>query len=98
MSAEPSEVVLHVDGANDPCSLQQDVNFEFLGFSVYGTVRCDLAVTTELSVVCWHTLCVHCANLWPCAKVYTIDGGQFSSFFQLVRCTGMAVRTYVCIS
>ncbi|GFW16883.1 nodal modulator 2 [Trichonephila clavipes] len=37
-SFEPSSVNLHVDGSNDPCSLNQDINFNFKGFTVYGQV------------------------------------------------------------
>ena len=35
---EPSEVALVVDGETDLCSRGEDVNFELLGFSVYGQV------------------------------------------------------------
>ncbi|GBN80464.1 Nodal modulator 2 [Araneus ventricosus] len=37
-SFEPSSVNLHVDGTSDPCSLNQDINFNFKGFTVYGQV------------------------------------------------------------
>ncbi|XP_015919887.2 BOS complex subunit NOMO3 [Parasteatoda tepidariorum] len=37
-SFEPSSVSLHVDGKSDPCSLNQDINFNFKGFTVSGQV------------------------------------------------------------
>ncbi|KFM75821.1 Nodal modulator 3, partial [Stegodyphus mimosarum] len=37
-SFEPSSVSLHVDGTSDPCSLNQDINFVFKGFTVTGQV------------------------------------------------------------
>ncbi|KAA0713171.1 Nodal modulator 1 pM5 protein [Triplophysa tibetana] len=37
-SFEPTTVDLHVDGINDICTKEQDINFLFTGFSVLGTV------------------------------------------------------------
>ncbi|XP_078724820.1 BOS complex subunit NOMO1-like [Lampetra fluviatilis] len=37
-SFEPSSVELHVDGATDPCSTGEDIDFLFTGFSVAGRV------------------------------------------------------------
>lgn len=37
-SFEPSSVFLHIDGTSDPCSLNQDINFVFKGFSLAGQV------------------------------------------------------------
>ncbi|XP_019905336.2 nodal modulator 1 [Esox lucius] len=37
-SFEPSTVNLYVDGVNDICTREQDINFVFTGFSVSGTV------------------------------------------------------------
>ena len=35
---EPESVPLQVDGEKDPCSLGQDINFVFTGFSLNGKV------------------------------------------------------------
>lgn len=45
-SFEPSSVSLHIDGNSDPCSLNQDINFIFKGFTLTGQVM-------NLSVLCW---------------------------------------------
>ncbi|PVD27782.1 hypothetical protein C0Q70_12955 [Pomacea canaliculata] len=37
-SFEPTSIDLHVDGATDKCSLGEDINFKFTGFSVSGKV------------------------------------------------------------
>lgn len=37
-SFEPSSVSLHIDGTSDPCSLNQDINFVFKGFTLTGQV------------------------------------------------------------
>ncbi|XP_017337862.1 nodal modulator 1 [Ictalurus punctatus] len=37
-SFEPTTVDIHVDGLNDVCTKEQDINFFFTGFSVLGTV------------------------------------------------------------
>ncbi|KAM6972753.1 BOS complex subunit NOMO1 [Aplochiton taeniatus] len=37
-SFEPTSVELYVDGVNDICTKEQDINFVFTGFSVAGTV------------------------------------------------------------
>uniref|UniRef100_A0A673C6F0 Nodal modulator n=1 Tax=Sphaeramia orbicularis TaxID=375764 RepID=A0A673C6F0_9TELE len=37
-SFEPTSVDLHVDGVNDICTKEEDINFVFTGFSVSGTV------------------------------------------------------------
>jgi len=44
---EPSEVVLVVDGMNDQCSRGEDIDFELVGFSVYGQVMNSLCSTFE---------------------------------------------------
>ncbi len=36
---EPAQVEIFVDGESDPCSLHQDLNFDFKGYSVFGSVR-----------------------------------------------------------
>ena len=36
--SEPESVPLKVDGENDMCSKQEDINFKFTGFSIYGNV------------------------------------------------------------
>ncbi len=36
---EPSEVHVTVDGETDLCSRGEDINFQLLGFSVFGQVR-----------------------------------------------------------
>ena len=46
-SPEPEEVSLKVDGKNDQCSRAEDVNFELIGFSVYGRV-CTSVLTKSL--------------------------------------------------
>ena len=38
-SFEPNEVSINIDGKTDRCSLQEDINFEFKGFSVSGKER-----------------------------------------------------------
>ena len=35
---EPLQVVVEVDGETDQCSRGEDINFQFLGFSVLGKV------------------------------------------------------------
>ncbi|CAD5114951.1 DgyrCDS3985 [Dimorphilus gyrociliatus] len=35
---EPSTVDLNIDGKSDPCSIQKDINFNFVGFGVIGQV------------------------------------------------------------
>ena len=35
---EPTRVDLHVDGVNDICTREQDINFAFTGFSISGAV------------------------------------------------------------
>lgn len=37
-SFEPSQADLNVDGATDPCSTGQDINFAFNGFGITGRV------------------------------------------------------------
>lgn len=37
-SFEPSQAELNVDGATDPCSTGQDINFAFNGFGITGRV------------------------------------------------------------
>ncbi|KAK7913571.1 hypothetical protein WMY93_013782 [Mugilogobius chulae] len=37
-SFEPTAVDLHIDGVNDICTKEEDINFVFTGFSVSGTV------------------------------------------------------------
>lgn len=37
-SFEPTSVDLHVDGVSDICTKEEDINFVFTGFSVFGTV------------------------------------------------------------
>ncbi|KAL5020566.1 hypothetical protein ScPMuIL_003458 [Solemya velum] len=37
-SFEPESIELHIDGTTDKCSLGQDINFHFTGFSVQGKV------------------------------------------------------------
>ncbi|KAJ3615361.1 hypothetical protein NHX12_018928 [Muraenolepis orangiensis] len=37
-SFEPTRVELHVDGVNDICTKEQDINFVFTGFSISGAV------------------------------------------------------------
>ncbi|CAL8358775.1 unnamed protein product [Boreogadus saida] len=37
-SFEPTRVDLHVDGVNDICTREQDINFAFTGFSISGAV------------------------------------------------------------
>ncbi|GFT64984.1 nodal modulator 2 [Nephila pilipes] len=44
-SFEPSSVDLHVDGTTDPCSLNQDINFNFKGFTVFGQILSHAANT-----------------------------------------------------
>lgn len=39
LSPEPTSVDLHVDGVSDICTMEEDINFVFTGFSVSGTVR-----------------------------------------------------------
>ena len=41
LSPEPKEVRLDVDGETDKCSRAEDINFEMIGFSVYGQVSAD---------------------------------------------------------
>jgi hypothetical protein len=35
---EPESIEMHVDGSTDKCSLGEDINFRFTGFSVDGKV------------------------------------------------------------
>ncbi|KAL3886602.1 hypothetical protein ACJMK2_026586 [Sinanodonta woodiana] len=37
-SFEPESIEVHIDGTTDKCSLGEDINFVFTGFSVYGKV------------------------------------------------------------
>lgn len=37
-TTEPQSVELNIDGANDPCSKGEDINFLFTGFGVTGKV------------------------------------------------------------
>ena len=37
---EPTSVELNIDGTTDQCSRGEDVNFQFTGFGLIGTVRC----------------------------------------------------------
>ena len=39
LPSEPSEVSLVVDGKTDQCSRGEDINFNHVGFSVYGQVN-----------------------------------------------------------
>jgi len=48
---DPSEVVLMVDGTNDQCSRGEDIDFELVGFSVYGQVMNLFCSTFEQHVV-----------------------------------------------
>ncbi|OQV15847.1 Nodal modulator 3 [Hypsibius exemplaris] len=36
---EPSRISVHIDGLNDPCSKQENLNFKFTGYSVVGKVQ-----------------------------------------------------------
>lgn len=47
--AEPEEVSLKVDGETDQCSRAEDINFEIIGFSIYGQVR--VVVRTLYNIV-----------------------------------------------
>lgn len=38
LSLEPELVRLHIDGTTDKCSLGEDINFQFKGFSIQGMV------------------------------------------------------------
>ena len=57
---EPSEVALVVDGKTDQCSRGDDINFNHVGFSVYGQVCIDE-----------HCLTVHVHYKQAKAKMYT---------------------------
>ena len=46
-TAEPEEVSLKVDGETDQCSRAEDINFEIVGFSIYGQVRGGLGTVNE---------------------------------------------------
>ena len=46
-TAEPEEVSLKVDGETDQCSRAEDINFEIIGFSIYGQVRSGLGIVNE---------------------------------------------------
>lgn len=50
---EPTSVDLHVDGINDICTKEQDINFLFTGFSVLGTVSSNAQFYT-FEFVCLH--------------------------------------------
>ncbi|GAU88602.1 hypothetical protein RvY_01272 [Ramazzottius varieornatus] len=39
ISFEPDQLMLHVDGKNDPCSKQENLNFRFAGFSCSGRIQ-----------------------------------------------------------
>ena len=36
---EPEQLQLNIDGANDPCSKQENLNFRFAGFSCSGRIQ-----------------------------------------------------------
>ncbi|KIH56312.1 hypothetical protein ANCDUO_13507, partial [Ancylostoma duodenale] len=38
MSSEPETVDFKLDGVNDPCSKNEDINFFLTGFSIHGVV------------------------------------------------------------
>jgi hypothetical protein len=44
---EPSEVSLTIDGKNDDCSKNVDINFEFIGFGITGNIK------RILLALCW---------------------------------------------
>ena len=46
---DPSAVSLVVDGETDVCSRSQDVNFDLLGFTVYGQVLTPGWIACNLS-------------------------------------------------
>lgn len=46
--AEPTSIDLHVDGTTDKCSLGEDINFKFTGFSVTGKVPCSFLFLSSL--------------------------------------------------
>ena len=51
--ADPSEVMLVVDGKNDQCSKGEDINFDHVGFSIYGQA-------SYFSCPCCVYVCVCC--------------------------------------
>jgi hypothetical protein len=52
--AEPTSIDLHVDGTTDKCSLGEDINFKFTGFSITGKVSHYHIGFTLLHVTyCW---------------------------------------------
>lgn len=48
---EPSEFSLLVDGETDKCSMAEDINFELLGFSIYGQVYKQLYLVNQLQTL-----------------------------------------------
>ena len=58
LPSEPSEVSLVVDGETDQCSRGEDINFNHVGFSVYGQVNKGHYSTQVPSCICYAvTLC-----------------------------------------
>ncbi|XP_055331310.1 BOS complex subunit NOMO3-like [Paramacrobiotus metropolitanus] len=39
LSFEPSRIPVNIDGTTDPCSMQQNLNFRFIGYSLVGKVN-----------------------------------------------------------
>ena len=66
-SPDPPAVHLMVDGETDVCSRSQDINFDLLGFTVYGQVthilgHCHVARVAVIIVRAWVVVIV--ARVW----------------------------------
>ena len=49
---EPESIEIHVDGEKDKCSLGEDINFVFTGFSLDGKViSLHISIKTMLKVL-----------------------------------------------
>lgn len=59
---DPTEVSLMVDGTTDQCSRGEDIDFELVGFSVFGQV-----CRSEPAVVCT------CVYIKPCSQAFSFD-------------------------
>ena len=61
LPSEPSEVSLVVDGKTDQCSRGEDINFNHIGFSVYGQVNIKGSLfytSAQLHMLCCNIECI----------------------------------------
>ena len=56
---------MNVNGVDDPCTQQEDINFEFVGFSITGKVSLQ-------GITCMKILCVYKCILCICTYNFFI--------------------------